>query len=110
MRWEPSEKVEDRLRRDWVLREARRESSHAERVEVERAEREDERRRANPHAVRHPTNASPARLAAHGRHLHARGEQRRARIETRALEARRRRSSPRRPSAWAARRASRSEG
>ena len=82
VRWEPSEKVEDRLRRDWVLREARRESSHAERVEVERAEREDERRRANPHAVRHPTNASPARLAAHGRRLHARGEQRRARIES----------------------------
>ena len=81
VRWEASEKVEDRLRRDWVLREARRESSHAERVEVERAEREDERRRANSFAVRHPTNASPARLAAHGRHLHARGEQRRARIE-----------------------------
>ena len=45
-------------------------------------ERDDERvRQTNPFAVRHPTNASPARLAAHGRHLHARGEQRRARIE-----------------------------
>ena len=111
VRWEASEKVEDRLRRDWVLREARRESSHAERVEVERAEREDERRRANPHAVRHPTNASPARLAAHGRRLHARGRAETGTNRKRALGcARRRRSSPRRPSAWAARRASRSEG
>ena len=73
-RWEESEKVEDRLRRDWVLREARREATHAERIQLERV-------KTNPFAVRHPTNASPARLAAHGRHLHARGEQRRARIE-----------------------------
>lgn len=81
-RWEESEKVEDRLRRDWVLREARREASHAERIELERAERELERRRRHPFAVRHPTNpVSPARTAAHGRHLHARGELRRARIE-----------------------------
>ena len=81
-RWEESEKVEDRLRRDWVLREARREASHAERIEIERAERELERRRRHPFAVRHPTNpVSPKRAAAHGRHLHARGELRRARIE-----------------------------
>ena len=79
-RWTESDKVEDRLRRDWVLREARREARHVETMELEKSKTRKTLLETNPFAVNHPVNVPASRTEAHGRHLHARGMQRAARI------------------------------
>jgi hypothetical protein len=68
-RWTESDKVEDRLRRDWVLREARREARHVETMELEKSKTRKTLLETNPFAVNHPVNVPASRTEAHGRHL-----------------------------------------
>ena len=49
-------------------------------MELEKSKTRRELRELNPFAVNHPTNVPASRTEAHGRHLHARGMQRAARI------------------------------